>query len=435
MSKQNKPMDEHIQNGSLLGKKLNRRDMLRLTGASGLGLLLGGSAIGGIMATRENTASSAVALNNTGGDIISFHGSHQAGILTPAQNFLVFAAFDLTTVKLPEVRKLLESWTTAAASLTSGKLIGDANDNLNLPPSDTGEADGLQPSRCTLTFGAGPSLFDARYGLAALRPAQLADLPPFAGDSLDPKWCGGDLCVQACADDLQVAFHAIRNLARIARGTAVLRWTQEGFQRTGAADPKGSTPRNLLGFKDGTGNPDVSDNAEMNRVVWNSSSDGPAWMAGGTYMAVRRVRLRIEVWDRSSLSDQEATFGRHRKTGAPIGATDEFAELDLKAQDKSGKPLVPPDSHSALAHGDGTVKMLRRSYSYSSGLDPVTGQLDAGLLFISFQRDLLKQFIATQQRLAASDRLNEYMVHTGSAVFACFPGIREGGYIGQSLLG
>nr|WP_308424199.1 iron uptake transporter deferrochelatase/peroxidase subunit [Paenibacillus albidus] len=428
-------MDEHIQNGSLLGKKLNRRDMLRLTGASGLGLLLGGSAIGGIMGTRENTPSSAVALDNTGGDIIPFHGSHQAGILTPAQNFLVFAAFDLTTVKLPEVRKLLESWTTAAASLTSGKLIGDANDNLNLPPSDTGEADGLQPSRCTLTFGAGPSLFDARYGLAALRPAQLADLPPFAGDSLDPKWCRGDLCVQACADDLQVAFHAIRNLARIARGIAVLRWTQEGFQRTGAADPKGSTPRNLLGFKDGTGNPEVSDNAEMDRVVWNSSSDGPAWMAGGTYMAVRRVRLRIEVWDRSSLSDQEATFGRHRKTGAPIGATDEFAELDLKVQDKSGKPLVPPDSHSALAHGDGTVKMLRRSYSYSSGLDPVTGQLDAGLLFISFQRDLLKQFIATQQRLAASDRLNEYMVHTGSAVFACFPGIREGGYIGQSLLG
>lgn len=173
----------------------------------------------------------------------------------------------------------------------------------------------------------------------------------------------------------------------------------------------------------------------MRKVVWTSSSDGPAWMNGGTYMAVRRVRLRIEVWDRSTLSSREATFGRHRHSGAPIGATDEFAELKLDAADASGKPVIPPDSHSALAHGDGTIKMLRRSYSYSSGMDLKTGQLDAGLLFISFQKDLIKQFVSIQQRLSKNDRLNEYMVHTGSAVFACFPGVREGGYIGEALLG
>lgn len=172
----------------------------------------------------------------------------------------------------------------------------------------------------------------------------------------------------------------------------------------------------------------------MNKVVWNSSSDGPSWMSGGTYMAVRRVRLRIEVWDRSSLSDQEATFGRYRHTGAPLGAKDEFDDLDLSAADASGKPVIPVNSHSALAHGDGTVKMLRRSYSFSSGLDVTTGQLDAGLLFISFQRDLMKQFVAIQQRLSKTDLLNEYMTHTGSAVFACFPGVRSGGFIGETLL-
>ncbi|MNN86461.1 putative deferrochelatase/peroxidase EfeN precursor [compost metagenome] len=64
-----------------------------------------------------------------------------------------------------------------------------------------------------------------------------------------------------------------------------------------------------------------------------------------------------------------------------------------------------------------------------------TGQLDAGLLFISFQKDLVKQFVSIQQRLAKSDMLNEYILHTGSAVFACFPGVREGGYIGETLLG
>lgn len=431
MNKQTK-FNQDSKSNPILDKKLSRRDMLRLTGATSLGLLLGGGGVSGFMAARKAVAEPKNIANE---DSISFYGSNQAGILTPAQNFIYFAAFDLTTTNLSDVKKLMQAWTTAAASLTSGTLIGDVNDKPNLPPSDTGEADGLTPSRLTLSFGVGPSFFDDRFGLSSKRPAQLADLPAFAGDNLDPKWCGGDLCVQACADDLQVAFHAIRNLARIARGTAVLRWTQEGFQRTGTADPKGATPRNLLGFKDGTGNPDTSDDKEMNTVVWNQSSDGPAWMSGGTYMAVRRVRLRIEVWDRSSLSDQENTFGRYRHTGAPIGAKEEFDDLDLKAADAAGKPIIPPNSHSALAHGDGTVKMLRRSYSYSSGLDNATGQLDAGLLFISFQRDLKKQFIETQQRLAKNDLLNEYMTHTGSAVFACFSGVHAGGYIGDGLLG
>ncbi|MEK3837880.1 iron uptake transporter deferrochelatase/peroxidase subunit [Paenibacillus sp. FSL R7-0128] len=423
----------------LFNTKFSRRDMLRLTGASGLGLLLGGGGVGGIMAARQAAgravpAAAASGQNEEQADTIPFYGKHQAGILTPAQNFLCFASFDVTTTKVSDLKKLLEDWTAAAAALTSGTMIGTANDKPNLPPTDTGEADGLTPSKCTLTFGAGPALFDSRFGLAGKRPASFTELPSFPGDSLEPQWCGGDLCVQSCADDMQVAFHAIRNLARIARGTAVLRWTQEGFQRSGSADPSGGTPRNLLGFKDGTGNPDVTDETQMRNIVWSSSADGPAWMNGGTYLAVRRVRFRIEVWDRSSLSDQEATFGRHRQSGAPIGAGDEFAELNLAAADASGKPVIPPDSHSALAHGDGSVKILRRSYSYSSGMDLKTGQLDAGLVFISFQKDLMKQFVSIQQRLAKNDRLNEYMVHTGSAVFACFPGVREGGYIGELLL-
>ena len=420
------------KNARLMDQKLSRRDMLRLTGVGGLGLLLGGTGAGSIIAARK---SADPAPSPAADDILPFYGSHQGGILTPAQNFICFAAFDLTTSKQADVKKLLEAWTAAAAALTSGSLIGSLNDNPNLPPSDTGEADGLSPSKCTLTFGVGPSFFDGRFGLAMQRPSTFADLPAFTGDALEPQWCGGDLCVQACADDLQVAFHAIRNLARIARGTAVLRWTQEGFQRTGGADPKGGTPRNLLGFKDGTGNPDVTDAAAMRDIVWSGSGDGPAWMNGGTYMAVRRVQLRVEVWDRSTLSDQETTFGRYRQSGAPIGAKDEFADLNLDAKDASGQPVVPPNSHSALSHGDGSVKILRRSYSYSSGMNLKTGQLDAGLLFISFQKDLVKQFVSIQQRLAKSDKLNEYVLHTGSAVFACFPGVREGGYIGDTLLG
>ncbi|OAB34061.1 iron uptake transporter deferrochelatase/peroxidase subunit [Paenibacillus glacialis] len=424
-----------VQSNLMLNKKLSRRDMLRLAGVGGVGLLLGGGAIGSILSSEIKTKSSPSTSLNQDPDSIPFYGAHQAGIITPSQNFICFAAFDVIADNVSDIRKMFQKWTTASASIASGSLIGNVNDNPNLPPSDTGEAAELSPSRCTITFGVGPSLFDARFGLQNKRPPSFQELPLFKADSLEPEWCGGDLCVQVCADDLQVAFHAIRNLARIARGTAVLRWTQEGFQRSAQADPKSATPRNLLGFKDGTANPDATDSTLMNEVVWSQSIDGTSWMTGGSYMAVRRVRMRIEVWDRSTLSDQENTFGRHRHTGAPLGSKDEFDTLKLDEVDSKGQPVIPTNSHVALAHGDGSIQMLRRSYSYSSGMDLKTGQLDAGLLFISFQRDLQKQFIPIQQRLANNDLLNEYAVHKGSAVFACFPGTTEGGFIGETLFG
>ncbi|WP_339847115.1 iron uptake transporter deferrochelatase/peroxidase subunit [Paenibacillus sp. FSL W7-1088] len=418
-----------------LKKPLSRREMLKLTGVAGLGLLLGGGGASGLMALgRKSSPASAVEHASPNDKGVPFYGKHQAGIITPAQDFICFAAFDVTAGSADDLRRLFKNWTAAAAPMAAGEMIGEHNTTLNTPPTDTGEAAGLTPSRTTLTFGVGPSLFDGRFGLQGRKPKGLRDLPAFAGDALDPQWCGGDLCVQVCADDMQVAFHAIRNLARIARGHAVLRWTQEGFQRTGRADPAGGTPRNLLGFKDGTGNPDTTDAVLMDQTVWAQPADGPGWMAGGSYMAVRRVRMRVEVWDRSTLKDQEATFGRHRDSGAPLGSRGEFDPVDLKAKSADGQPVIPATSHLRLAKGDGSQQILRRSYSYSSGLDAKTGQLDAGLLFISYQRDLEKQFIPIQKRLAKNDKLNEYTVHTGSAVFACFPGIMNGGYIGDTLI-
>lgn len=420
----------------LLTKPVSRRDVLKMAGIGGAGLLLGAAGVGAIF--KEGLfagASSAAkpAAKEAAGDIVEFYGAHQAGIATPSPNFILFAAFDVVGTSLDSVRALFKAWTAAAAAMTRGEPVGEESGNDHLPPTDTGEAVGLSPSRTTITFGVGPSFFDQRFGLAGKKPAALVEFPAFGGDELRPEWTGGDIGVQVCSDDMQVAFHAIRNLSRIGRGKVVLRWTQEGFQRTGAADPKGATPRNLLGFKDGTANPDTADDSVMNRVVWAQSADGAGWMAGGTYMAVRRIRMRVEVWDRSTLADQEQTFGRHRASGAPLGGKDEFDEVNLEAKDASGKPLIPMNSHVRLARGDGSAQILRRSYSYSSGMDNKTGQLDAGLLFICFNRDSRKQFIPMQQKLGQSDLLNEYIVHNGSAHFACFPGVRQGGYIGDTL--
>ncbi|TBL80015.1 iron uptake transporter deferrochelatase/peroxidase subunit [Paenibacillus thalictri] len=416
--------------------KVSRREVLKMAGVGGLGLLVGSVGVGEVL-TRTGMLSSktaSVVTPRQADQHIPFYGDYQAGIVTPSQNFVCFAAFDVTSAKLSDIAEMFRAWTEAAAAMTEGQLIGTVNDKTTMPPSDTGEAAGLTPSKLTITFGVGPSMFDQRFGLAAKRPAALADLPRFAGENLRPEWCGGDIGVQVCADDMQVAFHAVRNLARIARGTAVLRWTQEGFQRTSAASSTaGDTPRNLLGFKDGTGNPDVNDNKLMNDVVWAQAADGAGWMNNGSYMVVRRIRMRIEIWDRTKLGEQENTFGRYRENGAPIGAKNEFDTLKLEEKDASGAFVIPANSHVRLAHGDGSMKILRRSYSYSSGLDSKTGQLDAGLLFIAYQRDPRSQFVPMQQRLAKADALNEYISHLGSALFACFPGVKRGGFIGEQL--
>jgi deferrochelatase/peroxidase EfeB len=409
--------------------ELTRRRLLASAGAGAAGIGLGGAA--GYLIGHESAQAEA---NGTGS--VPFYGEHQAGIATPAQDRLHFAAFDLVAgTSRAELRELLHEWSQAAAEITAGQLVGDANDVLPAPPDDTGETVGLLPSNLTVTFGFGPSLFERReLGLAGERPAALKPIPPLPADELDPAESGGDLCVQACSDDPQVAFHAVRNLARIGRGTVVMRWSQLGFGRTSTTSRSQDTPRNLMGMKDGTANIRAEDEDAMRRFVWLGAGDGPGWMRGGSYLVTRRIRMLLEIWDRSPLEDQEQTIGRHKYSGAPLGGSDEFDPLDLDAE-QNGKPVIPADAHVRLASAsvnDGE-RILRRGYSFTDGVDESLGELEAGLFFICFQRDPHRQFVAIQRQLGSSDSLNEYIKHVGSAVFAVPPGARSGGYVGETL--
>ncbi|WP_144552823.1 iron uptake transporter deferrochelatase/peroxidase subunit [Bacillus sp. X1(2014)] len=421
-----------IDESSVIRKKISRRDILKTAGVGGVGVILGASGLGGLLSITESKATTKEAH-----DIVPFYGKQQSGITTKTQNHVYFVSLDVTTSKKEDLVQLFKDWTKAAALLSEGKAVGDLSSNEFLPPKDTGEAAGLSASNLTVTFGVGPSLFvkdnHDRFGLKHKQPKELVDLPKFPLDALEDEWTGGDLCIQACADDLQVAFHAVRNLIRIARGKAILRWAQTGFQRTKQADPKNETPRNLFGFKDGTANPDVNNAEQMNKQVWVQPGDGPNWLANGSYLVVRRIQMFIEVWDRTTLKDQENTFGRYRENGAPIGQKSEFEKLDLKQKNEKGEYSIPADSHTRLSHGDGSQQILRRAYSYSDGMDLKTGSFDAGLLFLCFQRAPSKQFIPIQNRLATMDKLNEYISHRGSAIFACLPGTKPGGFIGETL--
>ncbi|MEV6105917.1 iron uptake transporter deferrochelatase/peroxidase subunit [Streptomyces sp. NPDC051940] len=393
-----------------------------LIGWGGAGLALGAAAAGGAALAASGDDGPRTVSAAAEGAAVAFHGVHQAGIATPVQDRLHFAAFDVKTEDREELVQLLKDWTRAAERMTAGREVGEGaiSSLAEAPPDDTGEALGLKPSRLTLTIGFGPTLFEKdgkdRFGLTGNRPEALVDLPLFPGDNLDAARSGGDLCVQACADDPQVAVHAIRNLARIGFGKVTVRWSQLGFGKTSSTTPDAQTPRNMMGFKDGTRNIAGTETAKLGRHVWVSEKDGPGWMAGGSYLVARRIRMHIETWDRTSLQEQEDIIGRDKGEGAPFGKVKEHDEPLLKA--------MLPTAHVRLAHPDSNngAMMLRRGYSFTDGTDGL-GRLDAGLFFLAYQRDVRDAFIPVQGKLAKNDALMEYLQHVGSAVFAVPPGV------------
>ena len=391
-------------------KKMDRREFLKKAGIGGAGLALG---VSGASAFFANKAQEEKKISD-GGEEISFYGEHQAGITTPMQKNIYFVVLDLHSTDKEEVIQMFKDWTDYSSKLVDGELVKKDGSNALLPPSDTGETVGLNPYRLTLTFGVSAD-FLKKMGLEKKRPKEFRDLPPFPKEQLQEKYTGGDIVIQACADDEQVAFHAVRNLVRKARNTVTMKWSQSGFAAIG---DRMSTPRNLFGFKDGTAN--VTKEKDFDKVIWTDSDD---WMKGGTYMAVRRIQMFLETWDRTNLQEQENTFGRYKESGAPFGKKDEFDEVDLD--------LLPVDSHVRLAK-EVNKPIYRRSFSYSDGIVEKTGQFDTGLLFLAFQKNP-DSFVKVQTNLGAQDKMNEYVTHIGSGLFACFAGVKKGEYLGQKL--
>jgi deferrochelatase/peroxidase EfeB len=409
---------------------LSRRGLLGLAiggGVAGLAVGAGAGLAGGVAVGRAQAQDEARPVHE-------FFGEHQAGITTSVQDHLHFASFDMMPrTDRDDLISLLQDWSYAAARMTQGLEVsasGAVGGSAEAPPDDTGEALGLPAAGLTITFGFGPGLFENedgdRYGIASLRPAGLERLPAFLGDDLNPQASHGDLCIQACADDPQVAVHAIRNLSRIAFGRARLRWSQLGFGKTSRTTSAQATPRNLFGYKDGTANILADDDAALADHVWVGADDEPAWLAGGSYLVARKIAMLIETWDRVRLAEQDTIIGRDKGEGAPLSGGDEFTAPDF------GGASIDANSHVRLAHpeqNDG-IRILRRGYNYVDGNNEL-GRLDAGLFFLSYQRDP-EQFISLQRRLS-TDLLSEYIRHVGSGIWAIPAGVKPGSYMGADL--
>lgn len=395
---------------------VNRRNFLRGAAAGSAAVALtGGVLIGGANADAHgDTAQPAIRR-------FPFHGTHQSGVLTPTpstkQNYVSCVAFDVVDgTSKAELATLMKTLTARARILTLGGAHADPG--IGQPPVDSDvlgpdmPADGL-----TVTVGLGASLFDTRFGLAAVKPRRLTPMRTFPNDALQDAWLHGDLMLQLCADHPDTVHHALRDITRHTRGSMQMRWKMDGFN----SPPRPSgTSRNLLGFKDGTANPVEREAASL---IWVDDPAEPAWARGGSYQVVRLIRMLVEFWDRVSINEQEGMFGRRRNSGAPLDGNTEFDIPNYHA-DPHGK-VIPMDAHIRMANprtpATENQRIVRRSYNYDQGVD-LNGNMQCGHLFIAYQQDLKRQFEAIQTRLI-DEPLIDYVQPFGGGYFFTLPGV------------
>lgn len=417
---------------------VSRRKVLlasSVAAAAGLAIGAGGTSLFNTYLPQRDSHPDVMALK------YPFRGQHQPGIVTPQQQQMFLAAYDLTTERAGSLVKLLQDWSLAAERMMDGDLVAPMRDFKDVPPDDTGETMGLGPGALTITIGFGESLFmkdgKSRFNLGNKMPEGLkGGIPRMSAEKLEESKCYGDLVVQACAEDPMITLHAIHNLTRIAFGTATLKWTQLGYGRTSSTSTKQLTPRNLFGFKDGTSNLKAESGAEvLNQHLWIQPGDsGGEYAAGGSYLCYRKIHQMMEVWDELVLTEQEQTIGRDKIHGAPLSGGEEFTEPDFAKKDAAGALLIPEDSHVAIVHPNNNkgARMLRRGYNYMEG-NNYLGRLQGGLVFLAYVRNPQTNFIPVLSRMSG-DAMTEYLQHVATGLWLIPPGLKEKDtYVGQAF--
>ncbi|WP_434777279.1 iron uptake transporter deferrochelatase/peroxidase subunit [Neisseria sp. Ec49-e6-T10] len=419
----------------IIASPSRRRLLTNLTLAGG-GVALG--AFGAFSALKNNqapdvTTACAHLCDDPSLQSVPFFGQHQSGIITPETAEAIFISFNVVGRTKNDLVTLFKGLTQRIAFLTKGG--PQPTEHIQMPPPDSGLlGTQIHPDNLSITVAVGASLFDERFGLHTLKPKQLVEMPSFSNDALDASWCDGDILLQICANSRETVIYAMRDIIKNFPKLLVPHWKMDGFLPARAIRHR-STPINLFGFKDGTGNPSTKSEKLMNEMVWvNKQTGEPDWTEGGTYQVIRLIRHYLEFWDRTPLGEQQVDFGRQKASGAPFGKENEFDDPEYES-DPEGK-ITPLDSHMRRAEPRGQgrhdAKLLRRSYNYSLGLTK-SSQLDMGLVFVCFQSDLQKGFIDTQNRLSG-EPLEEYIKPFGGGYYFALPGIQEGSWLGQSLL-
>lgn len=350
-----------------------------------------------------------------GKQIEPFFGVHQSGIETQPQSHVTLIAFDIHKgVDQEAMGRLMRVWTSDAAVLTKGEAI----------ISDSQPEMAKNPARLTVTFGFGQSLFK-KLRISEKWPLKVDEIPAFPIDKLEKRWSGGDLLIQVAGDDPQSIFHAVHELSRSAAPFAKIIWQQRGFLNSPGVN-EGNSARTLLGQVDDQANakpgtPDFDNNA------WSTS---PTHFVEGTTMVVRRIVMNFGTWDRLSAKRKSEVIGRTLKDGTPLSGGTPNSPLDLNKK-IDGAPAIGLSAHARVAHTSSSEGIIRRGFNFDDGYTS-QGVHDAGMIFISFQKDV-DSYIKIQSALAEIDELNKWITHTGSALFVIPAGVQKGDWVGQSF--
>lgn len=323
----------------------------RAAGPSRRHLLLGGAAglatagsLGGCAAERAPDAGA------TGRDAAvervtarrRFRGRHQPGLDDQPQPH---AAFVSCTLAQPfdrdSLARLLRILTDDIERLMDGRG----------PLTEQEPEMASRTAALTITVGIGPALV-AAAGQPV--PQWLTGLPGFAVDRLEPRWNGGDLLLQICADSPVTVAHAQRRLLAGLRSLGGPAWVQRGFREP--FEGPGTPMRNLFGQIDGTVQPEVR--GSERDLLW-VGEDGPEWLRDGTTMVIRRIRMDLDTWDAVDRVGRENAIGRTLDTGAPLSAprasateTSDLAAKDTEWADVCRGVVTEADLQLALVAGD-----------------------------------------------------------------------------------
>jgi dye decolorizing peroxidase len=384
---------------------MTRRGLLAAGGVAFVG------AASGCAAPSLTTSPSAVAPADLAS--VAFDGRHQPGIQTPAPLLTTFVGMDLLSQSRDDLRSLLVLVSDDARRLMAGQPA----------LADTEPENATQPESLTVAIGFGRPLFE-KLGIPI--PGQLPEIPAFSTDALEPQWAQTDVILQIGSDSPLALQHAHRMISKDTASLAQTVWVQEGFR--GALVGDGDSMRNLMGQVDGTVNP--REQRDFDSVVW--IDDGPDWLRGGTVLVLRRIRMLLDTWDILDPDAKALVTGRRMDNGAPLGVEREDDPIDLAQVDGRGLPVIPSQSHVAVAH-QGGERILRRPFNYT--LHNSDGTNDAGLLFASYMKDPATSFIPLQQRISELDSMNLWVEPIGSASYIYPRGCEADSYLAADLFG
>ena len=183
----------------------------------------------------------------------------------------------------------------------------------------------------TCVAGVGSAAWDRLFG--GPRPAGLHPFPGFVGARHIAVATPGDLLFHIRARRMDLCFELAQRLASRFSGCARVVDEVHGF--------RSFDERDLLGFVDGTENPEGAVAASAALI----GEDDPAF-AGGSYVVVQKYVHDLDAWDALPVEEQERAVGRTK-----------LSDIEFADEDK------PSNSHVALntiVDEDGTERQILR---------------------------------------------------------------------------